>query len=271
MDEARETEPTDDVPDILLDDDETPTEKPAETPKPAKSGGKKGFQLGNEHVRLIGVVVVLLGLVGAGYGAWQWINNEPIIPPGITGAESTTPLNVVPEEEEIADAPDTDMTDMGTTDTEPFEPVAVAPEPTPVKPEPVRNTTTTTPSNNAATTTATETEKPARATPPPRRAPTRTQAPPKTVAPLEKPLSAYEQLMRQRRLAEMEPLDDSESLNVHSLDRRTIQLAFHAAGDEFVRLMVEDAAGVASSSTFSSNWAQVKQSAEYARTMRNIY
>jgi len=282
--------------DTAADPDTAPADKGDEE--------KAGGFLTNKVLRIVAVAATVIGLILAMIGVWNLLYTEPVVPEGLSSAPSdgvdtdedwdavgapasdetfdlSAGVGAMVEPPSLgldlgdslraeADAPDT-MLEPDPIYEPPAPVVAPAPAPQPVTRAPTTPSVARPPLKGPSVVHA-DTKIPDRylespaasgkaTTPRPRSA-----AHAETVPPLVSEPSAYDQLMMSRGMGDQSSAPD---VDVVEEDGATAAV-FHDAGWEFVRLLVEDAAGLLNRIP-ADDWARLVGSSTYERVIYTIY
>ncbi|MEO2005360.1 MAG: hypothetical protein ABGY41_14835 [Candidatus Poribacteria bacterium] len=268
----------------------TPAARPTATPTGATPAGPS--QRNNDIARLLALTLAMVGLC---LTAWYFVKlrERALPPPNLVAMPTTPPLDMSVSAAELPTgvatviqdgsdpAGDTQVAVAGDPppSSEPaVEPVPVS-EPDPgveppvvVEPDPEPPVVTQPdPEPEPAVIAEPDPEPPVVviATPP------EDSGPPEVVEAVPAPareqtLSAREQLELQRRGTIQLPPEPLEAVSLSAEERRSLEAALSTADREFVRALIEDAAGLPAR-VGNAEWARLRQAPGYHRTLQMLY
>lgn len=268
----------------------TPTARPTATTTDAAPEGPS--QRNNDIARLFALTLAMIGLC---LTAWYFVKlrERALPPPNLVAMPTTPPLDmsvsaaelptgmvtVVPDgsdpagDTQVAVAGDpppssepvVEPVPVSEPDPEVEPPVAVEPEPEP----PV--VTQPDPEPEPAVITEPDPEPPVVVIATPLEDNGRPEVVEAVPAPArERTLSALEQLELQRRGTIELPAEPLEAVNLSAEERRSLEAALSTADREFVRALIEDAAGLPAR-VGNAEWARLRQAPGYHRTLQMLY
>ncbi|GIX06765.1 MAG: hypothetical protein KatS3mg115_1168 [Candidatus Poribacteria bacterium] len=233
-----------------------------------------------ERARLVGVIVGVVGFVLVLLGLWKLLFTEPELP--LEPASPPASQQTSPAEE--ASSPPTDLPPPPQEEAE-VQPSTTAMEPAAPESSAVQLQEPVTPEPAPLPAPSQAPERMEAPRPSPAQAAPRRTLPPneeivvlKPVEPLERPLSAYEQLMLSRRLWGIGPEETAKTdlsgetpvSGPLSAGDPAVALAFSSADFDFVKLFVEEVAQVPAQ-LGADRWEQIRRSPYYRRVLNGVY